>query len=133
MRYLDKACFVAGLIVAASVAHAADQPLLGIVSISANEANNARYIAGATAAAKEGGWTVSVIDASGSADQANSAIQNFAGRGAGAIVDMVCPWSSIGAGLAAAKDAGVPVVTWVAGSADRWRPPTARVRRSRSP
>ncbi len=115
MRYLDKACFVAGLIVAASVAHAADQPLLGIVSISANEANNARYIAGATAAAKEGGWTVSVIDASGSADQANSAIQNFAGRGAGAIVDMVFPWSSIGAGLAAAKDAGVPVVTWGGG------------------
>ncbi len=96
-------------------AQAADQPLLGIVSISANEANNARYIAGATAAAKEDGWTVSVIDAAGSADQANSAIQNFAGRGAGAIIDMVFPWSSIGAGLAAAKDAGVPVVTWGGG------------------
>ncbi len=58
---------------------------------------------------------MSVIDAAGSADQANAAIQNFAGRGAGAIVDMVFPWSAIGAGLAAAKDAGVPVVTWGGG------------------
>ncbi len=97
------------------VAGAADAPLLGIVSISATEANNARYIKGATAAAKEDGWKVSVIDASGSADQANAAMQNFAGLGAGAIIDMVFPWSSIGAGLAAAKSAGIPVVTWGGG------------------
>lgn len=71
---------------------AADGPLLGVVSISATEANNARYIAGATAAAKEDGWTISVIDAAGSADQANAAIQNFAGRGAVAIIDMVFPY-----------------------------------------
>ncbi|KQT43165.1 sugar ABC transporter substrate-binding protein [Aureimonas sp. Leaf454] len=100
---------------ALSPAAAQDKPLLGIVSISATEANNVRYIAGATAAAEKAGWTVSVIDAAGSADQANSAIQNFAGRGAGAIIDMVFPYSSIGAGLAAAKDAGIPVVTWGGG------------------
>ncbi|TIV33120.1 MAG: sugar ABC transporter substrate-binding protein, partial [Mesorhizobium sp.] len=34
----------------------ADTPLVGIVSISATEANNARYIVGAKAAAKEIGW-----------------------------------------------------------------------------
>ena len=93
----------------------ADEPLVGIVSISATEANNARYIAGAEAAAKEIGWRVSVIDAAGNADQANAAIQNFAQRGAAAIVDMVFPYSSIGAGLAAAKDAKIPVVTWGGG------------------
>ena len=108
--------FVAAVLVLASgLAHAADQPLLGIVSIAATEANNVRYIAGATAAAKEDGWTVSVIDAAGSADQANSAIQNFAGRGAAAVIDMVFPYSSIGAGLAAAKEANIPVVTWGGG------------------
>ena len=96
-------------------AFAADQPLVGIVSISATEANNARYIAGAEAAAKEIGWQVSVIDAAGNADQANAAIQNFAQRGAAAIVDMVFPYSSIGAGLAAAKAANIPVVTWGGG------------------
>lgn len=106
----------AAAIAALSVAPAlADPPLVGVVSITATEANNARYISGAQAAAKEIGWTVSVIDAAGSADQANAAIQNFAQRGAAAIVDMVFPFSSIGAGLAAAKTANVPVVTWGGG------------------
>ncbi|WP_343713225.1 sugar ABC transporter substrate-binding protein [Inquilinus sp.] len=99
----------------AGMAAAQDKTLIGIVSIAATEANNVRYISGATAAAKELGWEVSVIDAAGSADQANAAIQNFVQRGAGAVIDMVFPYSSIGAGLAAAKDAGVPVVTWGGG------------------
>jgi ribose transport system substrate-binding protein len=105
----------ASLTLTAGLAQAADQPLLGIVSIAATEANNVRYIAGANAAAKEDGWTVSVIDAAGSADQANTSIQNFAERGAGAIIDMVFPYSSIGAGLAAAKAKNIPVVTWGGG------------------
>lgn len=96
-------------------ASAQDKPLVGIVSISATEANNARYIKGAEAAAKELGWEVSVIDAAGSADQANAAIQNFAQRGTTAIIDMVFPFSSIGAGLDAAKSANIPVVTWGGG------------------
>ncbi len=103
------------LVAIAAPALAADKPLVGIVSISATEANNARYIKGAEAAAKELGWEVSVIDAAGNADQANAAIQNFAQRGAAAIVDMVFPFSSIGAGLDAAKSAGIPVVTWGGG------------------
>ncbi len=102
-------------LVAAVPAFAADQPLVGIVSISATEANNARYIAGAEAAAKQIGWQVSVVDAAGNADQANAAIQNFAQRGAAAIVDMVFPYTSIGAGLAAANAAKIPVVTWGGG------------------
>ena len=110
------------LIVAATVAAgfaipamAQEKPLVGIVSISATEANNARYISGAQAAAAELGWEVSVVDAAGNADQANAAIQNFAQRGATAIVDMVFPFSSIGAGLDAAKNADIPVVTWGGG------------------
>jgi ribose transport system substrate-binding protein len=115
MKSISLGILAAGLSLVASTAMAQESKLLGIVSIAATEANNVRYIAGAQAAAKELGWTVSVIDAAGSADQANAAIQNFAQRGAGAIVDMVFPASSIGAGLAAAKDAGVPVVTWGGG------------------
>src|SRR4051812_5999441 len=94
----------------AVTAQAQDKSLIGIVSISATEANNARYIAGAQKAAGELGWEVNVVDAAGSADQANAAIQNFAQVGAGAIIDMVFPWSSIGAGLDAAAKAGIPVV-----------------------
>jgi ribose transport system substrate-binding protein len=115
MKMWTTSILAAALTVTSALAHAQDKPLLGIVSIAATEANNVRYIAGATAAAQEDGWEVSVIDAAGSADQANSAIQNFVLRGAGAIIDMVFPYSSIGAGLAAANDAGVPVVTWGGG------------------
>lgn len=115
MRKLFGGVLAASLVVAAGAAFAQDKPLIGIVSISATEANNARYIQGATKAADELGYQVSVIDAAGSADQANAAIQNFAQLGAYAIIDMVFPWSSIGAGLDAAQTAGIPVVTWGGG------------------
>jgi ribose transport system substrate-binding protein len=104
-----------GLAAALGAATAQDKPLLGIVSISATEANNARYIKGAEKAAAERGWEVSVIDAQGSADQANAGMQNLAQRGVKAMVDMVFPVSSIGAGLAAADEAGIPVATWGGG------------------
>jgi len=115
MRTVVLCAAVAVLAAGVGVANAADKPLLGIVSITATEANNARYIKGAEKAAAERGWDVSVIDAQGSADQANAGIQNFVQRGAKAIVDMVFPVSSIGAGLAAADAAKIPVVTWGGG------------------
>jgi ribose transport system substrate-binding protein len=121
MRYQPFGFAAAGLALAAGVAllagpaAAQDKMLVGLVSIAATEANNVRYIKGAEAAAAELGWETSVIDAAGSADLANSAIQNFVQRGAGAIIDMVFPFSSIGAGLDAAKSAGVPVVSWGGG------------------
>lgn len=89
--------------------------LLGIISISASEANNARFIRGARKEAAAKGWTVSVIDAQGSAEQANTAMQNLVQRKAGAIIDLVFPATSLGAGLAAARAAGVPVATWGGG------------------
>jgi len=88
---------------------------LGIVSISPAEANNARFIKGAEEAAAERGWNVQVIDAHGSADEANAAIQNLVTSNADAIVDMVFPTTSLGAGLRAAEDAGIPVGTWGGG------------------
>jgi ribose transport system substrate-binding protein len=115
MRTIVLCATVAVLAAGVGVANAADKPLLGIVSITATEANNARYIKGAEKAAAERGWDVSVIDAQGSADQANAGIQNFVQRGAKAIVDMVFPVSSIGAGLAAADAAKIPMVTWGGG------------------
>src|SRR4051812_15809671 len=115
MKNLSLGVIAAALSLTAFAASAEDKPLLGIVSISATEANNVRYIQGATKAAEELGWQVNVVDAAGNADQANAAIQNFAQLGAQAIVDMVFPFSSIGAGLDAAGSAGIPVVTWGGG------------------
>jgi len=88
---------------------------LGIVSISPAEANNARFIKGAEEAAAERGWEVQVLDAHGSADEANAAIQNLVTSNANAIVDMVFPTTSLGAGLRAAEEAGIPVGTWGGG------------------
>jgi ribose transport system substrate-binding protein len=115
MRKILALCVIGAALTGGAQLAAADKPLVGIVSIAATEANNVRYIKGAEAAAAELGWEVSVIDAAGSADQANSGIQNFAQRGAHVIIDMVFPFSSIGAGLDAAKSAGIPVVTWGGG------------------
>ncbi|RUT28255.1 sugar ABC transporter substrate-binding protein [Arsenicitalea aurantiaca] len=115
MRTLTLGMVALALAASSAAAPAQDQPLLGIVSISATEANNVRYIQGAAKAAEELGWQVNVVDAAGNADQANAAIQNFAQLGATAIIDMVFPFSSIGAGLDAAGSAGIPVVTWGGG------------------
>lgn len=92
--------------------------LVGIVSISATEAANARVIAGVTEAAEAEGWTVEVVDAAGNADQANAAITNFVSQDAGMIFDLVFPVTSLGAGLNAARQAGIPVATWGGGLAD---------------
>lgn len=88
---------------------------LGIVTISADDAGNAKVIRGATRIAEQYGWTVKVVDAAGSADQANAGMQNLISGGADAILDLVFPVTSLGAGLAAAKDAGIPVGTWGGG------------------
>ncbi|KDA06831.1 sugar ABC transporter substrate-binding protein [Microbacterium sp. CH12i] len=93
-----------------------DSTLLGIVTISATDANNARVIEGATEAAEAAGWTVEVVDAAGNADQANTAIQNFVNKDAGMIFNLVFPASSLGAGLNAAAQANVPVATWGGGA-----------------
>jgi len=88
---------------------------LAVVSISPSDANNATFIKGLKVAAEKYGWTVSVTDAHGSADEANSAIQNFVTRGADAIIDMVFPTTSLATGLRAAKEAKIPVATWGGG------------------
>ena len=119
MRWLARSASVAGFLASlaplAGNAVAQDKPLIGIVSISATESGNVRYIRGATKAADELGYRVSVVDAAGNADQANAAVQNFAQLRAFAIIDEVFPASSLGEGLDAAKHAGIPVVTWGGG------------------
>jgi ribose transport system substrate-binding protein len=89
--------------------------LLGIVSITANEYSNAQTIKGATAAAKAAGWTVQVIDAQGSATTANAAMQNLVSKKAGMIFNLVFPASAVGAGIAAARQAKIPVASWGGG------------------
>jgi ribose transport system substrate-binding protein len=92
--------------------------LLGIVSITANEAGNALFITSATKAAEQAGWKVEVVDAQGDAAKANAAMKEFVTKGAGMIMDLVFPPTSLGAGLAAAKQAHIPVGSWTGGTGD---------------
>ena len=100
------------------MADEADTIDIAVVSISAADSNNARYIQGLQDGASEYGWEISVLDADGSTDNANAAFSNFVSRGADIIIDMVFPATSLATGLQAAKDAGIPVVTWGGGLAD---------------
>lgn len=114
---------VASIILAAcgSTAATTEAPkkfVLGIVSITVSDSSNARFINGATEAATALGWEVTVVDAHGNADEANAAFQNLAQSGAGAIIDLVFPVSSLGAGLQATKEKGIPVGTWGGGLGD---------------
>ena len=69
-------------------------------------------IAGATDAAKAAGWDVKVVDTQASADQANAAMSSFAVQKVDAIFVLAFASSSIGAGMAAANAADIPVATW---------------------
>lgn len=89
--------------------------LVGVVSISTTDYGNHETILGIEAAAKKYGWSVDVIDANGSADTANSAIEDLVTRHAAAIFDLVFPTTSLSAGLSAAQSAHIPVATWGGG------------------
>lgn len=107
-----------GMPISSSTASASPRKVLGIVALLANDALNIQTINGATAVAKAHGWTVQVTDTQGSAQKANSAMITFATDHVTAMYVLAYAPSSIGAGLAAANAAGIPVAEW--GSA----PPT---------
>ena len=91
---------------------------IAVVSISATESGNARYISGLQAACDERGWNLTILDANGSTDNANSAFTNFIARGADVIIDMVFPATSLKTGLNSAIEANIPVLSWGGGMAD---------------
>lgn len=73
------------------------------------------YVDGFSARADELGWEVNVIDTAGDVAAVISRIEDVVTQGVDAIVINVDP-AQIGAGLAAAADAGIPVVGMDAGS-----------------
>jgi len=91
---------------------AAEAKTLGIVALIANDALNVAVIAGATDAAKAAGWDVKVVDTQASADQANAAMSSFAVQKVDAMFVLAFASSSIGAGMAAANAANIPVASW---------------------
>ncbi|WBU37470.1 sugar ABC transporter substrate-binding protein [Homoserinibacter sp. YIM 151385] len=89
------------------------QKTLGIVALVATDALNAAVIEGATEEAEAAGWKVVVTDTQGSPDKANAAMTAFSTtQKVDAILVSAFASSSIGAGLASAKAAEIPVVSW---------------------
>ena len=92
---------------------AGGQKTLGIVALVATDALNAAVINGATEAAEKAGWKVVVTDTQGSPDKANAAMTAFSTtQKVDAILVSAFASSSIGGGLASAKAADIPVVSW---------------------
>lgn len=86
---------------------------LGIVALVATDALNAAVIKGATDQAKAAGWDVTVTDTQGSPDKANAAMTAFSTtQKVDAILVSAFASSAIGAGLASARTAKIPVVSW---------------------
>lgn len=86
---------------------------LGIVALVATDALNAAVIRGATEEAKAHGWSVTVTDTQGSPEKANAAMTSFSTTQKVSAI-LVCAFqsSAINAGLTAARQAGIPVVSW---------------------
>jgi ribose transport system substrate-binding protein len=104
---------LAGLSACTSSGGGSGQKKLGIVALVATDALNQAVIQGATTAAKQAGWAVTVTDTQGSPDKANAAMTTFSTTQKMDAI-LVCAFDSnaIGAGLASAKSANIPVVSW---------------------
>lgn len=96
-----------------SAGGSAGKKKLGIVALVATDALNRAVIKGATDEAKKAGWDVTVTDTQGSPDKANAAMTAFSTtQKVDAILVCAFNSSAIGAGLASARTAKVPVVSW---------------------
>jgi ribose transport system substrate-binding protein len=92
-----------------------NQKTIGIILIAGTDPANQQMLAGVNQEAKANGYTTTVVDANGSVDQANSAMQNLAARQVKAIIVAAFPSTSLTAGLNAAKQANIPVLSWGGG------------------
>jgi ABC-type sugar transport system substrate-binding protein len=97
---------------AASVNPCSDKHLvIGIITFSMTDVATNGTVKGAQDEAAKCGYTSSVVDAQGNDDTVNSAMEDYVQKKVDAIITIVTPSSAIGAGLAAAKAANIPVYT----------------------
>lgn len=105
--------------VVTSATPSGEKPLsIGIVTFSMTDVATNGTVKGAQDQAAAKGWTSSVVDAQGSVDLGNTAMEDYVQKKVDAIVVIVFPSDSLGAGLAAAKAANIPVYTMGGGFAE---------------
>jgi ribose transport system substrate-binding protein len=111
---LGKICGAAMLLALAApgVALADGEKLsIGIVTFSTSDIDTNRMVDSMTDDAKARGWTVTNVNARGEPLQANTAIKQLVTKKVDAIIVTVFDSNSLASGIAAAKDAGVPILS----------------------
>jgi ribose transport system substrate-binding protein len=103
---------------AQSVAAKGGKKTIGLITFSGTDPSANIVITSAKKKAQEAGYDVVVVDAQGQVDQANAAMQNLVQRKVSGIAITVFPVSSLAAGLASTRQAGIPVVTSGGGTGD---------------
>jgi ribose transport system substrate-binding protein len=91
---------------------------IGVINFSATDVATNNEVKGIQQAADALGWTVKVVDAKGSVDVGNTAMEDFVQAKVDAIMEIVLPAASLGAGIAAAKAANIPVISMGGGLVD---------------
>jgi ribose transport system substrate-binding protein len=89
---------------------------IGIVSFASSEPTSTLALQGVMAVAKQNGWSVSEIDPNGSESAAIAGIQDFVQKKVNVIITAVFPSKGLLAGVLAAKNAGIPVVSLSGGT-----------------
>ena len=95
----------------ATSAMAATPLSIGIVTFSTSDLNTNAMVNSMTADAKSKGWAVTNLDAQGDPLQANTDIQQLVTKKVNAIIVTVFNSHALAAGIAAAKDAGIPILS----------------------
>jgi simple sugar transport system substrate-binding protein/ribose transport system substrate-binding protein len=113
--FLRRVFLVLPLIMLAAAANA--KPLnIGIVAFQMSSETHARAANAAEAAAKAKGWTVTVLNSRGSIPESATQIENLISAHVDALVLCMTKPVELDAQLAAAKQAGIPVITIASGS-----------------
>jgi ribose transport system substrate-binding protein len=84
---------------------------VGIVGFATADPTTQLAVKAYQSVAKRRGWDVTVIDAQGAPDKAVAAMQNLAQKRVDLIVTFVFPAQALAGGAAAARAAGIPVVS----------------------
>lgn len=97
---------------ALSSAAFAQEPLnIGIVTFSTSDVDTNQMIDTMTVTANEKGWSVETLNANGDPSQAITAIRQLATKQVDAIIVTVFDSTGLAAGLAAAEEANIPVLS----------------------
>jgi len=100
-------------------AHAADDKLtIGIITFSASDVDTNQMVDTMTQEAQSKGWAVETLNANGDPSQAITSIKQLATKKVNAIIVTVFDSTGLAAGLQAAADAKIPVLSAGGGMAD---------------